>query len=219
MVKNPRSSAATSILAVGLVAVSFRSSTWMDAPAGRRFKRSSTWPARSPLAGLEATSEALPLPASGVPLGVLTGVPGVPAPRGQAGGAGAPGTFWCPDVEVVCPGAAGLPKAESPVPLDGSWQPVASCNRGKHNSHLRQRHCTPIAPWTNPTAWLAVEPGRTWRLKAYSLEGGRGQGNLRVSSFFGKESAVLARPNLTKWKGLEGQMSLILPSLPIFHFQ
>lgn len=93
MVKNPRSSAATSILAVGLLVVSLRSRTWMAAPAGRRFKRSRTWPANKPLAGLEAVRLAVPLPKSGVLSGPVTEVPGAAPVRGQAGGAGAPGAF------------------------------------------------------------------------------------------------------------------------------
>ena len=94
MVKKPRSSAVTSILAAGLLEVSLRSSTWMEAPAGRLLRRSRTWPASKPLPALEVVRvtkvESGP---GGALLAPLTAVPGAPAPRGQAGGAGAPGAF------------------------------------------------------------------------------------------------------------------------------
>ena len=127
MVKNPFSSAETSIRAAGLSRVSFRSTTWIEAPIGRRLRRSSTWPASRPPDGLMVVSEAWPIPGSGLDeapeLGVAIGVAVAPACLGPAGGhdggGGLPGAFRFP--------AGGKRRGFSaPLSLDASWQPAAS---------------------------------------------------------------------------------------------
>ena len=80
--------------------------------------------------------------------------------------------------------------------LDGSWQPVARCNRGRQVSHRQRNQCTQFA---SSTLNHPPKCPHDWGLGAYSLGVGWGQGYLRFSGIFPGAIDPLEPTNPIKW--------------------